>query len=113
MAEGTQIHSDAHPEIVDEIDRVYIDTVNAAAQAHAQLRGQTQSRYETFSLLFATLYYHTASMKEMAEDGSGKKIRAWLDNKDPSADSLMTGLELFTEYQKQLFKKGALELRRQ
>jgi hypothetical protein len=115
----------SHDRIADELEYVYIESINSAVMAAAYLHrpvGPIWQYYEPFQSNFRKLYLHTCNISEVASrmDPSGNTnysflrnaIESWLENDVFNRKNLKSGVKLHKDYLAVLRAGGVFTLKR-
>ena len=108
-----------HKKLGDELDDIYIETVNASIFARGYLihkKGNPNELFLQFYYPFGALFQHTRYMREMSNVDKELiiEIENWINLQDkPRPSTMLKGLNLFSKYQEPLLKNGVIILKRE
>lgn len=107
-----------HKKVGDDLDDIYIETVENATKMRGYLQHPAGNRREVFLRFyypFTSLFYHTRNlrdMKDVSDDELGA-IERWIDDEQkPTKHRMREGLRLFNSYQKLILGKEIIALHR-
>lgn len=121
MPDPTTIARD-HKKIGDELDDIYIEAISAATYAKSYLvhkRGNPNEIFHQFYLPFVALFMHTRFTREMSKDDYTDLINSldrWVNKGSRTTTIhalLREGLQLFSQYQCEVIKSGAVVIKRE
>ena len=107
-----------HKRVGDDLDDIYLETVEAATKIRGYLQHPAGNRRDVFLRFyypFTSLFYHTRNLRDMKDvpEVDMKEIEYWIEDEDrPTKRRMRAGLVLFNKYQKLILGKEIIALHR-
>lgn len=106
-----------HKKITDEIDDMYVAAINSAANLRTSMvRSVGADKREYFLIFYRAfygLYLHTSELTGMESFADGEHVMRWFKLSGPiTPRRIDVGLDLFTNYRKELLKNSIVSVSR-